>query len=51
MAGLNWKIMSGGVIVGVAVTIITLAVFLLWAYHELRRVDDLTQDDTEIESP
>lgn len=33
--------MSGGVLVGFVLTGVCLVVFLLWTWHELRRVDEV----------
>lgn len=41
--------MWSDVIVGVVATIVFMAVFLLWAYHELRRIDDYIAADDDSE--
>lgn len=42
--------MWSDVIVGVTATIVFGAVFLYWAYHELRRIDDSMPADDDSES-
>lgn len=37
--------MSNSVLLGVIATVVALVVFLVWTYHELKRVDELAPPD------